>query len=257
MESQATLRLYDGYKGTSPSLRPLVLRLQKLLRQNGEQIKPDGFFGRSTEMAVERFQKAQGLTVDGIVGRDTWLALAGEMISAPTGDTMPTTYLRENARLRSDNMMAERYRSIIEAVAKRHDLAPALVAAIGSRESRWGIALSPKGPAGKGDHGHGRGLMQIDDRFHEFALSGRWQDPEANLEYGCALLVAYYHELGQTTKLPQGPVLMRAALAGYNSGCGNVRKALRNGRDVDYYTSGRDYSADVLNRAGWFRREGW
>lgn len=231
--------------------------LQKQLRQNEHRVKIDGYFGRSVEQAVQAFQKARGLTADGIVGPDTWRALAGETISAPTGDTLPTTYLRENARLRSDNVMAERYRTTIETVAKRHDLAPALVAAIGSRESRWGLALSPKGPHGKGDHGHGRGLMQIDDRFHEFARSGKWQDPESNLEYGCALLVSYYHELGNTTKLPQGPVLMRAALAAYNSGCGNVRRALKAGRDVDYYTSGRDYSADVMDRAGWFRREGW
>jgi hypothetical protein len=33
--------------------------------------------------------------------------------------------------------------------------------------------------------------------------------------------------------------------------------ALRDGRDVDFYTSGRNYSADVLNRAGWFGGHGW
>jgi peptidoglycan hydrolase-like protein with peptidoglycan-binding domain len=34
-----------------------------------------GFFGRVTTGAVEAFQKAAGLTVDGIVGPQVWAAL--------------------------------------------------------------------------------------------------------------------------------------------------------------------------------------
>ena len=36
---------------------------------------PDGIFGRRTDYAVRRFQDADGLTIDGIVGRRTWSAL--------------------------------------------------------------------------------------------------------------------------------------------------------------------------------------
>ena len=35
----------------------------------------DGHFGKSTEKAVKKFQKSKGLTVDGVVGRNTWKAL--------------------------------------------------------------------------------------------------------------------------------------------------------------------------------------
>lgn len=35
----------------------------------------DGIFGRLTEEAVKEFQKSNGLTVDGIVGNNTWRAL--------------------------------------------------------------------------------------------------------------------------------------------------------------------------------------
>jgi len=51
--------------------------------------------------------------------------------------------------------------------------------------------------------------------------------------------------------------ILRAALAGYNAGPGRVLKAIKEGKDIDHYTTGRDYSADVLNRAGWFQTYGW
>ena len=35
----------------------------------------DGSFGSDTNTAVKKYQKAQGLSVDGIVGKDTWKAL--------------------------------------------------------------------------------------------------------------------------------------------------------------------------------------
>lgn len=37
----------------------------------------DGDFGRNTEAAVKAFQKAHGLTVDGVIGKNTWNALDG------------------------------------------------------------------------------------------------------------------------------------------------------------------------------------
>jgi N-acetylmuramoyl-L-alanine amidase len=38
-------------------------------------VDADGIFGPITEEAVRRFQAGKGLTVDGIVGRQTWAAL--------------------------------------------------------------------------------------------------------------------------------------------------------------------------------------
>lgn len=47
-----------------------VRRLQGLLK-----VSPDGVFGPITEKAVKAFQTANGLTVDGIVGNNTWRKL--------------------------------------------------------------------------------------------------------------------------------------------------------------------------------------
>lgn len=53
-----------------------VLRLQSSLTEAGYRLTADGDFGVYTERAVKAFQKAQGLTVDGIVGPRTWALLA-------------------------------------------------------------------------------------------------------------------------------------------------------------------------------------
>ena len=53
-----------------------VAELQTMLNARGYSCgKVDGIFGKGTESAVKAFQKANGLTVDGVVGRATWAAL--------------------------------------------------------------------------------------------------------------------------------------------------------------------------------------
>lgn len=52
-----------------------VTQLQKLLINQGYSLTPDGVFGPKTEAAVRDFQRSVGLTVDGVVGQNTWQAL--------------------------------------------------------------------------------------------------------------------------------------------------------------------------------------
>lgn len=66
--------LKKGSKG------PEVTKLQQLLNQKlqpSPNLIPDGDFGNKTDAAVKAFQKAKGLTPDGIVGPKTWDALGG------------------------------------------------------------------------------------------------------------------------------------------------------------------------------------
>lgn len=68
-------------KGAGMPPAPLdqdVKRLQGLLVASGRIVDVDGRFGDGTDSAVRNFQTARGLTVDGIVGQNTWTKLLGE-----------------------------------------------------------------------------------------------------------------------------------------------------------------------------------
>lgn len=49
-----------------------VVELQELLVKKGFALSIDGDFSAATELAIMAFQKANGLEVDGIVGKNTW-----------------------------------------------------------------------------------------------------------------------------------------------------------------------------------------
>jgi peptidoglycan hydrolase-like protein with peptidoglycan-binding domain len=65
-----------------------VRTLQHLLRAQGQSIAVDGNFGPLTEAAVEAFQSSRGLTVDGVVGNQTWPAVIVQVQRSSTGDAV-------------------------------------------------------------------------------------------------------------------------------------------------------------------------
>jgi hypothetical protein len=75
--SQPTLR-----KGSSGSA---VMTLQSRLKTLGFDPGPiDGIFGSGTDTAVRAFQRARGISVDGIVGPQTWATLYASTPSKPS-----------------------------------------------------------------------------------------------------------------------------------------------------------------------------
>ncbi len=81
-----TTTVKQGSKGAA------VKELQTLLKQAGFYTQAlDGSFGPVTDAAVRKFQKANGLTVDGVAGPKTWAALRKATAPKPPPPTAPTT----------------------------------------------------------------------------------------------------------------------------------------------------------------------
>jgi soluble lytic murein transglycosylase-like protein len=191
----------------------------------------------------------------------------------PSFQRFSTTYTKEYPTLIDQLREALKYRRFIEEAATRYNLQPSVIAGMGSKESGWGLSLKPPGPAGRGDFakraprgnrttpeppdgpGYGRGLMQVDYDWHEFARTGQWQIPKENIFYACSLLANFREEL--RNKGIKNELLLRATIAAYNGGPTATWNAYRDGLDIDANTTGKNYSKEVLNRSGWFQLHGW
>lgn len=93
-------------------------------------------------------------------------------------------------------------KQLIEAAAVKYGIPPDILKAVAWQESAW----NPKALSFDGQHG--KGVMQIDDRFHKFASTPDVFDPVKNIEYGARYLSNLYKETGS----------WKMALKRYNGG---------------------------------------
>lgn len=142
---------------------------------------------------------------------------------------------REIDRARANGLYAH-----LQIAASMSDLPLAFVLAIASRETDI-VNRS-------GDGGHGRGVMQVDDRYHHIARVTDFKaHPEILIRYGCRMLadnIVWARRFRPGFKPEQH---LKMAAAAYNCGRGGVIKAMASG-DCDSRTTGKDYGADVLQR---------
>ncbi|XP_040192290.1 lysozyme g-like isoform X1 [Rana temporaria] len=139
-----------------------------------------------------------------------------------------------------------KYKSNILSVAKQKNTDPSIIAGIMSRESRGGSVLKD----GWGDHNNGFGLMQVDKRYH--TPKGTWYS-ETHIAQAVDIFNSTYNQIEK--KFPGQPKegLLKGAIAGYNTGAGNVRDL----NNVDQCTTGNDYGNDVVARAQFFKSNGY
>ncbi len=78
------------------------------------------------------------------------------------------------------------YAPEIAGAARRHGLDADLLAAVAAQET--GGPDTNSGRNVVGDGGHGRGLFQIDDRWHSFAKTPAAMDPAENADYAAGMI---------------------------------------------------------------------
>ncbi|CAL8352428.1 unnamed protein product [Gadus morhua 'NCC'] len=106
------------------------------------------------------------------------------------------------------------------AIAYGNGLTGALIAAVASRESRGGAAIS--GTKGLGDNGNGYGLMQVDKRWHQ--PGGAW-DSEAHVDQATKILVDFVPVVQKKFPSWSREKQLKGALAAYNMGEGVLDNA--------------------------------
>jgi peptidoglycan hydrolase-like protein with peptidoglycan-binding domain len=106
--------------------------LQFLLRARGFcSDAPTGAFDARTAAAVKAFQRAQGLAADGIAGRRTLAALAGQGV--PVARRQPSTRIYVVRPGESLTAIAARFGTTLGALARTNRLDPARVLFVGTR----------------------------------------------------------------------------------------------------------------------------
>ncbi|UII29641.1 hypothetical protein LVD17_15175 [Fulvivirga ulvae] len=128
----------------------------------------------------------------------------------------------------------------LTAVAKKHGLPPALLAALASRETRAGKFVNDEGYGTYDPNGYG--LLQVDKNAH--TPEGE-PFSEEHIEQAAGILLGMLEvikrEFPQWTRAEQ----LRGAIARYNGGLRKINGLAA----VDNITTKKDYSADVWARA--------
>jgi hypothetical protein len=99
----------------------------------------------------------------------------------------------------------------------------------------------------EGDRGNGKGLLQIDARYHSIARNDRWRWEPYNLAlYGGRLLASNIAWARDQFPSYQDWQHEKIALAAYNCGRAGVAGSSIFSGDCDSRTTGKNYGADVL-----------
>lgn len=104
--------------------------------------------------------------------------------------------------------------------------------------------------------GFGRGLMQIDWDAHEFARTGNWQDPDANIAFACNLLAGDRDRFAAAPMNLNADDALMAAIAAYNAGFTGASNLVREQGLKAAFAPG-SYAEKVLARVDFFRLHGF
>lgn len=172
----------------------------------------------------------------------------------PTGASALTARqegLRRGGVAASQTIAAHDYHRVLEShdlrhkfevAGQRYHIPPALLAAIASRETHGGSLLDRNG---EGDHGHGYGVLQVDDRSHRPDRSGGAYG-QAHINQAAGIFEAKLEAVQKQFPHLSPEAQLQTAVSRYNGGSGRPHP------NSDRGTTHADYANDTLARAQYF-----
>jgi peptidoglycan hydrolase-like protein with peptidoglycan-binding domain len=190
-----------------------VQAIQYLLQYNGQSVTADGVFGASTVTAAKAFQTAKGLGVDGIVGPQTWTALAPTIRSGDNNAAVKALQVELNAKRRLslpvDGVFSTTVRDAVTAFQSHAGIgADGIVGPITWRNLAWhydypdfSANLCDQDPDGNGTAANwatSAAVAQLEQGARAFAATGQGQVPygDAGFEHGGDIPGHSSHDVG-------------------------------------------------------------
>ncbi|CAL1528639.1 unnamed protein product [Lymnaea stagnalis] len=155
-----------------------------------------------------------------------------------------------NALVQHDLPALLGHRDCYQSVADKHCIQASVIAALASRESNGGTALTN----GYGDNGKAWGILQCDLTHSGLPCTTVAWNSCAHIEMMISrkLIPDIELVLGRHTTWSASQAL-QGGVAAYNFGVGNVQTW----GGIDVGTTQGDYSNDVIARAKWLYANGW
>ncbi|HEY6740135.1 MAG TPA: penicillin-insensitive murein endopeptidase [Actinopolymorphaceae bacterium] len=194
-----------------------VLAIQYLLRAAGHDAPTDGVFGASTDAAVRAFQQAKGLGVDGIVGPNTWGALAVTIRPGATGDAVRALQVELDAKRRLSLPVNGTFDAATESAVRSFQShanigVDGIVGPVTWRNLVWhydypdfGAGLCDQDPDGNGTANWGTAatIAQLEEGVRRFVATGQGQVPlgDIGFEHGGSIPGHSSHRVGMDVDL--------------------------------------------------------
>lgn len=186
--------------------------------------------------AIVGIKPAAPMKIGGAKGRSSPGQLVSGTLQVP----------REPNPIEEDLPQIDALRDRFEHAATKYGVPVEILAGIASRESRAGKHLNAEG---YDERKKAYGIMQIDERFHK--RRGKKPDSQEHINQAAEILAKNKKQLDSDKRFVKWTEeqRMRAAVAAYNFGVGNVKTW----KGLDVGTTGGDYSKDVMERARFYR----
>jgi hypothetical protein len=180
-------------QGKVEEARPLVDQVGSLENEM-EQLKANH---PGSPDAAQGWAPQPGATIGGVgAGQQPWVPMnlggQGNWNATPPDAFNNVQPANPNAKIPDfgPNANKKEVGQMLDAASEKYGIPPNILKAVAWQESGW----NPKALSYDGQHG--KGVMQIDDRFHQFARTQDVFDPKKNIDYGAKYLASLKDKYG-------------------------------------------------------------